>query len=310
MHITGPGDIGFLGLWVAHILRIPLAASWHTNLHEYLSKRLDRALHLLPTRLRKRATSAVEQQSLRGLLRFYRTARFVLAPNEALVHLLHSRTGRPAFLMPHGVDLDAYRPAPNVRNGNHPFCIGYVGRLTTEKNVRYFVELEQRLIASGEKNYTFLIVGEGGQQNWLRKNLHNAEITGVLRGEQLANAYRSMDAFVFPSSTDTFGLVILEAMASGVPVILSPQTGDRVGVEDGVSGFLSEDFATNVQRLMHDKALRQSMSSEARHVAIRNSWNGVFERLYETYAKGLALEDRRRVEREALMNASGVKVSR
>ena len=75
---------------------------------------------------------------------------------------------------------------------------------------------------------------------------------GVLRGAELAAAYQRMDCFVFPSLTDTFGLVILEAMASGVPVILSPETGARVGVQDGVSGLLSQDFTASLQRLMHD----------------------------------------------------------
>ena len=298
VHITGPGDLGFLGLWVAHILRIPLVASWHTNLHEYLARRLDRACGLLPDRLRKRASSAVERQSLRGLLRFYRTARFTLAPNQELVDLLRANTGRPAFLMPHGVDLTAYCPVPNEKNGHHPFCIGYVGRLTTEKDVHVFVELERKLVAAGERNYKFLIVGEGGQQKWLRNNLQQAEIPGVLRGSDLAAAYRSMDAFVFPSRTDTFGLVILEAMASGVPVIVLPNTGRVVGVEDGVSGCVSEDLAASLRRLMHDRHLGQSMGCEARKFANGNSWNSVFEKLYRTYSEGLIIEDDRRAERE------------
>jgi phosphatidylinositol alpha 1,6-mannosyltransferase len=299
VHITGPGDLGFLGLWVAHILRVPLAASWHTNLHEYLSRRLDRVLHLVPEKLRDRASSAVERQSLRGLLRFYRTARFVLAPNKTLVDLLHTKTGRPAFLMAHGVDLTGYCPVPHDSNGNRPFCIGYVGRLTTEKNVRLFVDLERKLLAAGEQNYKFLIVGEGGQQKWLRKHLRSAEIPGVLRGKELASAYSHMDAFVFPSRTDTFGLVTLEAMACGVPVILAPETGEHIGIEDGVSGFLSEDFAASLRHLMHDHPLRLAMSGAARELANRKSWHLVFEQLYRTYAEGLTIEDRERADKEA-----------
>jgi phosphatidylinositol alpha 1,6-mannosyltransferase len=131
-------------------------------------------------------------------------------------------------------------------------------------------------------------VGQGGQENWLRKHLRNAELPGLLRGEELAAAYTRMDAFVFPSRTDTFGLVILEAMASGIPVIVTPETGECVGIEDGVSGFLSEDFPASLQRLMHDHALRLAMSCAARKFAERNSWQLVFEQLYRTYADGLA----------------------
>lgn len=294
VHITGPGDVGFLGLWLAHILRVPLAASWHTNLHEYLARRLSLALRFSPAKLRLQAASVVERESLRGLLRFYRSARFIMAPNRPLVDLLHERTGKPAFVMQHGVDLTAYSPAPQQengahRNGAHPFCIGYVGRLTTEKNVRSFVELERQLLAAGERDYRFLVVGEGGQQKWLRKHLLQAEIPGVLRGKELAAAYARMDAFVFPSRTDTFGLVILEAMASGVPVILAPETGRRIGLEDGVSGLLSEDFAASLQRLMRDRRLRLAISGAARDFSNGNSWNAAFEHLYQTYAAGLAI---------------------
>ena len=301
VHVTGPGDLGFLGLWVSHHLRVPLTASWHTNLHEYLAQRLNRLFHSAPERLRRSASGTVERQSLRGLLRFYRTARFVLAPNQAMVDLLHARTGRPAYLMPHGVDLQGYRPVHHDTNGRGPFCIGYVGRLTTEKNVALFVELERQLSAAGERNFTFLIVGEGGQQKWLQKRLQSAEFPGVLHGEELAAAYSRMDAFVFPSRTDTFGLVILEAMASGIPVIVAPETAEPIGIEDGVSGFLANDFAQTLRRLMHDPPLRQAVSSAARKLASLHSWDSVFERLYEIYAQGLSLQDTRREEKEALL---------
>ena len=300
VHITGPGDLGFMGLLVSHSLRIPLVSSWHTNLHEYLSRRLDRALHLVPQRLRYRATGKVETESLRGLLRFYRTARFVLAPNQEMVDLLHRHTGRPAFLMPHGVDLNGYQPTARTVSPDRPFCIGYVGRLTIEKNVRCFADIERQLISAGEQNFQFLIVGEGGQQNWLRRHLRHAEIPGPLRKEQLAAAYSRMDAFVFPSTTDTFGLVILEAMASGIPVILPPETGARAGVQNNVSALFSHDFAASIRQLMHDEDLHCAMSGQARKFAARHDWDSVFEQLYRTYVEGLAIQDTRRAEREAL----------
>lgn len=299
IHITGPGDLGFLGLLVSHILRVPLVASWHTNLHQYLSQRLNRAFHLAPERLRHGASSAFERHSLRGLLRFYRTAQFALAPNQSMVDLLHQSTGRPAYLMPHGVDLQRYQSMPVHANGDRPFCIGYVGRLTAEKNVGSFVDLEHQLQATGEQNYKFLIVGEGGRQKWLEKSLQQAELPGVLRGDDLAAAYSRMDAFVFPSRTDTFGLVILEAMASGVPVIVTPETGARIGIVDGVSGFLSNDFSATLRRLMHDPPLRQTVSRAARRFASASSWHSVFEQLYEIYADGLSQQDTRRAVREA-----------
>ena len=110
IHLTGPGDIGFLAVRVAHELKMPSVASWHTNVHEYLSRRLQTALNLLPSDLCKKAAQMIEQQTLRGLLRFYRSARFTLAPNQAMVDVLHASTRRPAYLMLHGVDLKRYWP--------------------------------------------------------------------------------------------------------------------------------------------------------------------------------------------------------
>ena len=296
IHLTGPGDIGFLAVRVAHELKMASVASWHTNVHEYLARRLQPMLNLLTSGLCRKAARTIEQQTLRGLLRFYRSARFTLAPNQEMVDILHASTRRPAYLMLHGVDLRRYQP-PTAEEASaaqgRPFCIGYVGRLTTEKNVRVLAEIEQTLIAAGETNFRFLIVGEGGQEGWLRSHMHRAEIAGVLRGDDLAAAYQRMDVFVFPSLTDTFGLVILEAMASGVPVIVRPEAGKRVGVEDGVSGFLSEDFAADVRRLMSDGCLRKKMGVAAHAFANTQGWDMVFSDLYRVYAAGLrTLESR------------------
>ena len=296
VHLTGPGDIGFLAVRVAHELKMASVASWHTNVHEYLARRLQPMLNLLTSGLCRKAARTIEQQTLRGLLRFYRSARFTLAPNQEMVDILHASTRRPAYLMLHGVDLRRYQP-PTAEEASaaqgRPFCIGYVGRLTTEKNVRVLAEIEQTLIAAGETNFRFLIVGEGGQEGWLRSHMHRAEIAGVLRGDDLAAAYQRMDVFVFPSLTDTFGLVILEAMASGVPVIVRPEAGKRVGVEDGVSGFFSEDFAADVRRLMSDGCLRKKMGVAAHAFANTQGWDMVFSDLYRVYAAGLrTLESR------------------
>ena len=294
IHVTGPGDIGFLGVWVAHVLGIASVASWHTNLHEYLSRRLQRVSNVLPAKLGEKTCQFVEQQTLRGLMRFYRTARFALAPNQAMVDLIKARTGRPAYLMGHGVDLASYQVrTPKTDYPSRPFCIGYVGRLTTEKNVQRFVEIEQKLLAAGEINFRWLLVGEGGQEKWLRTHLKRADMAGVLRGAALSEAYRRMDVFVFPSRTDTFGLVILEAMASGVPVILAPETGLRVGVEDGISGLLTDDLCGAVCQLMNNSEARSAMGKAARDFANTQGWDMVFTHLYETYAAGLDMEKRK-----------------
>ena len=110
---------------------------------------------------------------------------------------------------------------------------------------------------------------------------------GVLRGTDLAAAFADMDAFVFPSLTDTFGLVVLEAMASAVPVVLNPETGARIGVREGVDGFLTNDLSGGVLRLMRNEPLRRSMANAARGSAASMDWSGVFEEMYDTYSEAL-----------------------
>ncbi len=290
IHITGPGDLGILGFWTSNLLKVPMVASWHTNLHEYAGRRIYQYLSFAPEGLRNLAANAVLQESLRALAAFYRLSHFILAPNQATVDLLKDRTGRPAYLMAHGVDVDRFSPIHRVRTDDS-FRIGYVGRLTPEKNVRALVALEQSLSAACAGNFRFVLVGEGSERAWLRRNMKAAEFTGVLRDESLAQAFAGLDAFVFPSRTDTFGLVILEAMASGVPVVTDPVTGMCAGVEDGVTGFLAADFTESLLRLMADQRLRQSMSAQARQVALTRSWTPVFEDLYRTYTRGLESQD-------------------
>ena len=228
---------------------VPLVASWHTNLHEYAARRLDKLFSFLPGTWRKRISEGAEHQSLRACIRFYGLARFLLAPNETMVHLLQERTGKPAFLMAHGVDPQVYSPSRRSQRTSS-FCIGYVGRLTPEKNVRFLVELEQSLLAAGQRDFNFLLVGEGSEKEWLARNLKHARFAGTLQGDALAEAFANMDAFVFPSRTDTFGLVLLEAMASGVPVVVSPETGTRTGVQHGVTGFHAGDSDSFTQGVL------------------------------------------------------------
>jgi glycosyltransferase involved in cell wall biosynthesis len=289
VHITGPGDMGVLGFWVAHCLGVPLVASWHTNLHEYAGRRLARLLSGIPQGWAEGISGAAERQSLRACVGFYRLARFLFAPNQEMVDLLEERTHRPAFLMAHGVDTAVYSPDRDLHR-TRPFRIGYVGRLTPEKNVRLLAALESVLVSAGQRDFRLLIVGEGGEGEWLRKNLRFGEFPGVLHGEALAKAFASMDVFVFPSRTDTFGLVLLEALASGVPVVVSPETGVRVGVQHGITGFHAEDlnsFTQSILQLMKNETALSVMRRAAREFASSKTWHEVFCRLYRTYETGL-----------------------
>src|SRR5262249_9593783 len=153
-------------------------------------------------------------------MHFYSLARVILAPNNEHMRLVAAGTKRPVFPMRRGVDTELFSPGKRDIHDN-VFRLGYVGRLCPEKNVRFLSALEQVLLRGGLDNYRFLIVGEGGERAWLERNLIQADFTGELHGEFLARAYANMDLFVFPSETDTYGNVVAEAQASGVPVVVT-----------------------------------------------------------------------------------------
>jgi len=289
VHITGPNDTGQLGAYVAHKLRLPLVISWHTNVHEYAARRLNKLMAALPNAWRDSLARTAERQSLRAAMRFYRLGRALLAPNEELRDLLARKTGRPTYLMRRGVDTSLFSPAKRLRSDS-AFLIGYVGRLTPEKNVRLLAELERGLIEAGAGDFRFLVVGEGSEREWLERQMWRAEFTGVLRGEVLSRAYASLDLFAFPSQTDTFGNVVLEAQASGVPCLVSSRGGPksiiRTGADKGVSGLVADSprgFLAAALSLMSQPERLNRMREAALARAREFSWDSVFEQVYQAY---------------------------
>lgn len=295
IHITGPSELGIFGAYFAWRMGLPLAASWHTNLHEYAGRRMDWFTRHLPQRFADSFEQTVQSGALSAAVRFYRLALLLYAPNPELCTLLEGKTGRPCYLMRRGVDTQLFSPSRRTRmNSDGLFILGYVGRLSIEKNVALLPRIEQRLLSLGITNVSFLIVGHGNEEEALRAHLHSADFAGVLRGEELARVYANMDLLVFPSRTDTFGNVVLEALSSGVPAIVTPHGGPRHIVRHGQTGFVAppagdgpvfEDkaFAEAIATLIRDPEMRLRMSSAARSYALDCSWDAVFEKVYRSY---------------------------
>jgi glycosyltransferase involved in cell wall biosynthesis len=285
IHITGPSEVGLLGALLAHRMHVPLAASWHTNVHEYAARRAGWFLRLLPLRHSAATGRKVEALAMATAAWFYRKAKVLFAPNPELCALLESKTGRPCFLMPRGVDAELFHPAKRTRDLEDTVrVLGFVGRLSVEKNIGLLAEIEHALNQNKEK---FLIVGHGGDEAWLRERMPRAEFTGVLRGEELSRAYANMDLFVFPSHTDTFGNVVLEALASGVPAIVTPDGGPCTIVRDGETGRIVPDdqFTPAIRQILADPDRHAAMRKAARAYALTASWDSVFEGVYAAYQR-------------------------
>jgi phosphatidylinositol alpha 1,6-mannosyltransferase len=295
IHITGPSEVGMLGAGLAHYLNLPLAASWHTNVHEYAARRSDWFLRLLPKRHSVATEQTIEDLAMAAAAKFYSVAGVLFAPNQELCALLERMTGRPCHLMPRGVDAQLFHPDKRKRDPeDKDQLLGFVGRLSIEKNVTLLAQVQEELERRGRKDFRFLIVGHGAEEQWLRDRMPRAEIPGVLKGEALSQAYANMDLFVFPSHTDTFGNVVLEAMASGVPAIVTPDGGPKTIVRDGVTGRIvpDEDFAAAVASVLGNPAKHAAMRLAAREHALTMSWDSVFEGVYAAY-QGLITQEQR-----------------
>jgi len=304
IHITGPSELGLFGAYFAWEMGIPMAASWHTNVHEYAARRMGWLTERLSERQRLLTERGVEAGSLWATSQFYKLARILFAPNDELCRMLERTTGRPCFLMQRGVDTGLFSPLHRTRPArDQTLVLGYVGRLSVEKNIALLSRVERELETIGVKEIRFLIVGHGSEEAALRKTLGKAEFAGVLRGRDLAQAYANMDVLVFPSHTDTFGNVVLEALASGVPAVVTPDGGPKYIVRDRDTGFIAPDdgFARAIGELARDRDRLQQMRLNARQYAVGCSWDAVFEKVYTGYHRALAAGSERLVAEETAL---------
>ena len=287
IHITGLNDVSITGAYLAWKMDIALVGSWHTNVHEYASRRLQKSLRFLPKDTRHGFTNFIERQILKGAKLYYKMPQVLLAPNQDLMDMLVAGTTRRARLMIRGVDTEKFNPKHRTVNDGL-IRFGFVGRLRAEKNVRMLPELEKKLVAKGKTGFRFLIVGEGDERKYLEREMKFADFTGYLDGQDLAVAYANMDVFVFPSETDAYGNVPQEAMASGAPALVTDKGGPKHFVTDGVNGFVCRDldeFVKYSSMLIDDASLLEQLKHTSLEFARTRSWDAVFETVYGAYGE-------------------------
>jgi glycosyltransferase involved in cell wall biosynthesis len=194
-------------------------------------------------------------------------------------------------ILPRGLDTELFHPskrdrgfweARGLRAGEAAML--FVGRVSKEKNLDVLVAATRRLAEWGTPVRP-IIVGDGPYMGEMRRLLGDAIFTGYLSGEDLARGYASADFFVFPSTTDTFGNVVLEAQASGIPVVVSDVGGPRDLVGDGVDGFVTRALDVNelagaVRKLAGDADLRRRMGAAGRARVEDRDWSEAFEKFW------------------------------
>jgi len=219
IHIATEGPIGLLVRRYCRKQGLPFTTSFHTRFPEYISARL-------PVR---------ESWIWAVLRRFHGASQAVMAATPALASELRARGFRNVVLWPRGVDTSQFHPRVADLGLPRPVFL-CVGRVAVEKNLEAFLDLD----LPGTK----VIVGDGPARAALERKYPQAVFLGARQGEALARAYAAADVFVFPSKTDTFGLVLLEALASGVPVAAFPVTGPRDVIGSAPVGALHDDLQT------------------------------------------------------------------
>jgi phosphatidylinositol alpha 1,6-mannosyltransferase len=194
--------------------------------------------------------------------------------------------------MPRGVDGEQFNPKHRTVNDKR-LRLGFVGRVTPEKGVRLLRGIDKELVRRGLDDFRITIVGDGSEVEWLKWRLEHGEFTGVLRGAELARAYANMDLFVFPSRTDTFGKVVQEAAASGVPSVVTNEGGPKHLVVPGKTGLIAEtnaEFVATVVELALNRDRLREMGEAARGKVSGVSWDAAFEKTYAAYRACLPRE--------------------
>ncbi|MEM1232171.1 MAG: glycosyltransferase, partial [Pseudomonadota bacterium] len=223
IHIATEGPLGLAARYWLKARGMPYTTAVHTKFPEYLEARLGRPL----------------PWAHRALRRFHQGAAATLCATPSHRDELMARGFRKLQIWGRGVDTRRFRPGQrNPRSGAGPLLL-YVGRVAPEKNLRAFL----RLATAGVQ---LRVVGDGPSRAVLQAQFPQVEWSGFLQGDALVQAYRDADVMVFPSRTDTFGLVLLEAIACGTPVAAYPVPGPRDVVTCGVNGALHRDLQQSI----------------------------------------------------------------
>lgn len=287
VHVCSPFFLGMAAYSYAREAGIPAVNSYHTRFASYMKYYKFGWLEWFAW----------------GYLRwFYNQASRNFVPSEATIRELKSKGFKRLSLWQRGIDTDNFSPLfadPRLRQrwspDGSPIAL-FAGRLVKEKDVEVLIKADS-ILKQRRVEYKLVFVGDGPMKGELTKALPDAIFAGFLRGQELSRAYASADIFAFPSTTESFGNVVLEAAASGLPCIVPTEGGVMDLVHDGVTGYLTkpqdpEDFANRMESLLTNEWLRNSFSVRAIDYASKRKWHEVNKTLFNSYEELLSKSNR------------------
>jgi phosphatidylinositol alpha 1,6-mannosyltransferase len=277
MHFHSPFSLAWAALAYGHRMGIPVVATYHTNFVSYMKYYNIGWLEKLGWQY----TRAV-----------YKSCDLVLVPSQYTKKELWAKGLHNVVFLPHGVDMKTFNPRfRNIhwhrRYGGGKKIILYVGRLIWEKNIKVLAEINS-ILRKRRHDFEFVIAGEGPKKKDMQRLMPEAIFIGHVAGRKLAECYASSDIFVFPSTTETFGFVTIEAMASGSVPVCSAVGGASSIISNGKTGFLvgktdARLYAQRINTLLDNPSLLKSMRRNGIAFARQQRWDRIFNQLINHY---------------------------
>ncbi|SHE95084.1 Glycosyltransferase involved in cell wall bisynthesis [Fodinibius roseus] len=284
VHLATPDVLGFRAMRWAQANNIQIVASYHTHFTSYL---------------KYYNLGMLEMLGWKYLQWFYSQCKHIYVPSPSMATELNEEgIDEGIRIWERGVNTDDFNPKHrdmdwrrSIGYEDSDTIVSFVSRLVWEKNLQTFVDTI-KILQQENPDMRAMVVGDGPAKKELEHMLPEAHFTGFITGEELSRAYASSDVFLFPSETETFGNVTLEAMSSGLPCVVADATGSRSLVESGVNGYLAaprdtQEFARCVARIADNETVWQEMSRAARQKALAYSWDNVNRKLLENYREAL-----------------------
>lgn len=285
IHTATPGPIGLAALAIAKILKLPISGTYHTSIPQYAQALTGDAV--------------IEDLAWKYVLWYYDQLDVIYAPSHSTCDELIEKGINADKIRVYPRGIDVVRFTPQKRNGILSKWYGissgttflYVGRVSKEKNLHLLADAFRTYIQA-HPNAHLLVVGDGPYLEEMRQNMKDlpCHFSGYLDGDDLAQVYASADVFVFPSTTDTFGNVVLEAQASGLPVIVTDQGGpcenivpDKTGIV--VPGGCARNLLFAMKTLADDPRRVAAMGRAARQYVEAHSFEAAFLKTWEMYCR-------------------------